>query len=347
MVTVDVLIPCYNYGRYLHACVSSVLSQIGVSVRVLVIDDSSSDDTATIGRELAACDSRVEFRRHERNIGHIATYNEGLLGWSTGEYVVLLSADDMLAPGSLDRATSIMESDKTLGMVYGRAIHFTDPRELPRVTAERFSYSRFLGYEWLEGRCRAGHNVITSPEVVVRGCVQRAVGGYRSELPHSGDLEMWLRIAAVSNIAYVRGVPQAFYRVHQKSMMRSVYNSAFVDLQQRQAAFDSFFRHRPPYLADAGRLQDLANRALAREALWRACRAYDHNRVDEFRVDDLVQFAVMAYNETTSLPEYAGLRRRQRLGPLLCNRTQLFAPTAAIRRTQTWIRQQLWKRRGI
>ena len=48
----------------------------------------------------------------------------------------------------------------------------------------------------------------------MRGSVQRAVGGYSPELPHAGDLEMWLRIAAVSDIAYVRRVPQAFYRVH-------------------------------------------------------------------------------------------------------------------------------------
>jgi hypothetical protein len=295
---------------------------------------------------LAASDDRVEFRRHEENVGHIATYNEGLLGWSASEYFVLLSADDMLAPGSLSRAIGIMEIDETIGMVYGRAIHFSDSGELRRVSRQRFSYSQFSGREWLEGRCRAGHNVITSPEVVVRGCVQRAVGGYRPELPHAGDLEMWLRIAAISNIGYVRRIPQAFYRVHPASMMRSVYQCPFTDLLQRKAAFDSFFEHAPS-LANAPCLRELANRALAREALWRACRAYDRNRVEETRVDELVQFAMMTYTEAASLPEFGALRRRSWLGPIVCNRTQVFAPVAAIRRVRKWASRQRWKLRGI
>jgi hypothetical protein len=61
--------------------------------------------------------------------------------------------------------------------------------ELLRTDVREFAYTRWPGTKWLEGRCRAGHNVITSPEVFVRGSVQRAVGGYRPELPHVGDLE--------------------------------------------------------------------------------------------------------------------------------------------------------------
>src|SRR5580658_4239604 len=124
MNTVDVVIPCYNYGRYLRGCVRSVLSQSDVHVRVLVIDDASSDDTPVIGRELENCNRTVKFERHEVNKGHIATYNEGLLGWSTADYTVLLSADDLLTPGSLGRAVRVMEADKSIGMVYGRTIHF-------------------------------------------------------------------------------------------------------------------------------------------------------------------------------------------------------------------------------
>ena len=46
MSSVDVVVPCYNYGRYLRACVGSILSQRDVDVRVLIIDDKSSDDSA-------------------------------------------------------------------------------------------------------------------------------------------------------------------------------------------------------------------------------------------------------------------------------------------------------------
>src|SRR5689334_17262922 len=80
--TVDVVIPCYNYGHFLPGCVNSVLSQLGVDVRILIIDDSSPDDSAAVGQHLATQHEAVTFRRHDTNKGHIATYNEGILDWS-------------------------------------------------------------------------------------------------------------------------------------------------------------------------------------------------------------------------------------------------------------------------
>jgi glycosyltransferase involved in cell wall biosynthesis len=347
MSTVDVVIPCYNYARYLSGCVYSVLSQPRVDVRILIIDDASSDETPIVGRALAAADSRITFRRHESNHGHIATYNEGLIGWSTADYTVLLSADDLLSPGCLDRAVSIMDAAPNIGMVYGRTIHFTRESDLPEIAPRGLSFRQWSGADWLKLRCRAGYNVITSPEVVVRGEIQRAAGGYRPELPHAGDLEMWLRIAALSGIAYVNRTPQAFYRVHPESMMRTVYRGSFLDLRQRKAAFDSFFRHDAASIANARDLQNLANRSLAREALWDACRAYDRNEVAACHVEELIDFAMATYPCADSLPEYAALRRRQWLGPAVCNRTQIFAAPALIRKVHRAALKQRWKHQGV
>jgi glycosyltransferase involved in cell wall biosynthesis len=347
MTTVDVVVPCYNYARYLRGCVKSVLEQSGVDVRVLVIDDASLDDTPEVGRELSMIYPNVEFHRHEVNKGHISTYNEGLLEWSTSEYTVLLSADDMLAPGSLRRAVQIMDGDKTIGMVYGAAVHFHQETELPSVQERKFGVNRWSGNEWLQGRCRSGKNVITSPEVVVRGQIQRSVGGYRAELPHAGDLEMWLRIAAVSNVAYVRRVPQAFYRVHAKSMMRTRYQGSLIDLRQRQEVFRQFFGHHRADVEGSDLLYAEAMRSLAREALWDACRAYDRNDVEASQAAELEEFALQTCPSARSLSEYSALRRRRQLGPAICSRTQIFAAPALIRRWQRWALKQRWQRHGV
>jgi len=339
--TVDVVIPCYNYGHFLTSCVESVLAQQGVNVRALVIDDASPDNTADVGQKLAARHHAVKFRRHDVNKGHIATYNEGLLDWSTADYVVLLSADDMLAPGALERAIRIMAADKSVGMVYGRTLHFHHQRELPESIETTTGFDRFLGTTWIEKRLHAGYNVITSPEVVVRGSIQKLVGGYRPELPHSGDLEMWMRIAAISNIAYVRNV-QAYYRVHSSSMQRTKYQSSFVDLVHRKAAFDLFFDHHPSFASNPNWHQTV-NRTLAREALWDACRAYDHNHIESARTEELVQFAINSCPDAQLLPEYSALKRRQRLGASLCNRTQIFIIPASIR----WLSRRLKKKRML
>ena len=117
----------------------------------------------------------MEFRRHDSQQGPHSTYNEGLIDWSTAEYTVLLSADDLLAPGSLSRAAHIMNANEKIGMVYGVHIDFQQESELPKNRTQEWAYTRWSGAEWIERRCRAGHNVISSPEVVVRG-TSTAVG---------------------------------------------------------------------------------------------------------------------------------------------------------------------------
>jgi len=345
--TVDVVIPCYNYGRFLPRCVNSVLSQRAVAPRILIIDDASQDNSSEIGQDLASQHDEIEYRRHSTNKGHIATYNEGLLGWSSASYVVLLSADDMLAPGALERAVNIMEADPTVGMVYGRTFHFHEETQLAEipVDASGAQFTRYLGSEWLTKRFRAGYNVITSPEVVVRGSVHKAVGGYRKELPHSGDLEMWLRIAAVSDIAYLHHV-QAYYRVHSSSMQRTKYKTSFLDIVHRKAAFDLFVQHHPdvPHIHV---LQRTLNRILAREALWDACRAYDRDRIEDANVEELVQFAMATDADYEHLPEYFALQRRKRLGPAICNRTQIFVIPASIRWLDRRIKRTRMLQHGI
>src|SRR4051812_30883997 len=128
---VDVVVPCYNYGRYLRECVLSVLNQEGVEVRVLIIDDCSPDDTPQVAARLAVDNARVDRRRHPTNRGHITTYNEGLLEWARAKYSLLLSADDALAPGALRRAVALLEAHPDAGMVYGRAICTFDPSMEP------------------------------------------------------------------------------------------------------------------------------------------------------------------------------------------------------------------------
>src|SRR5215470_5618219 len=110
MAKVDIVIPCYNYGRFLKPCVDSVLSQSISDIRVMIIDDSSSDDSRAVAESLAMADRRISLISHAKNIGHIRTYNEGI-EWLDSEYFMLLSADDLLVPGSLERACRVMDNN--------------------------------------------------------------------------------------------------------------------------------------------------------------------------------------------------------------------------------------------
>ena len=212
---------------------------------------------------------------------------------------MLISADDQLVPGCLQRATTVMEASPNVGMVYGWALYAHVGRPVPGRYGHWISTKTWSGADWIRLRCQTGFNCISSPEVVVRTTVQTAAGHYDAACTHSSDLNMWLRIAAIANVAHIRGVAQAIYRVHSDSMSRSD-PSLVLSLRERRIAFHSAFARVAGTLKDGPVLQRMSDRALARQALWRASRTIDRNLTEApDPVDDLVGFALEAYPRTT------------------------------------------------
>jgi GT2 family glycosyltransferase len=346
MSRVDVVIPCYNYGQFLGECVSSALNdQPGVDVRVLIIDDASQDDSAEVAHKLAAPDDRIEVRVHPVNRGHIATFNEGLLDWADGDYCVLISADDRLAPGALRRAADLMDAHPEVGFVYGNPVPFRDGEKLPRARTQSRGQSIWPGGWWLERRFREARNCIFSPEVVVRTALQHRVGGYDPDLYHTSDLEMWMRLAAYSDVAYIRA-DQAYYRTHDSNMSQEL-NNRLVRLGQVRRAFEALLRHCEQVLPNAAELSGMVHRQLAREALWQALRAYDRRRTDEVLEDELIAFAADCWPAAARLGMYRSLQLRQRIGPTVMPFLQPLIWSALVRHARdrwAWHRRL---RRGI
>jgi hypothetical protein len=260
---VSVVIPCYNYGHFLPDCVRTVLDQPGVDIDVLIVDDASPDGSAAVARQLSEADPRVRLLAHESNRGHIATYNEGLAAVD-GDYVVLLSADDVVVPGALAKSAALMEANPGVGMVYGFAPTFVDVPRPPRTQVR--SWTIWTGGEWLAEICRRGGNPVATPEVMLRTSLMRELAGYDARLPHSADFLLWLRAAARAEVGRVNGVDLAHYRVHGGNMHSSRFAGALTDLTERWKAFERFFADDRD-LVDAAALRGAAARAVAREAL--------------------------------------------------------------------------------
>lgn len=273
----------------------------------IVIDDASPDGSGAVVREMAAADDRITAVVHERNRGHIATYNEGL-EQATGDYVVLMSADDALAPGALARATALMEAEPTVGFTYGFPLTFVDQPQDGRTEVRNWTVWR--GLEWIELRCRKGLNCILCPEVVMRTSVQHAIGGYDPNLPHSGDLEMWMRAAAVSDVGRVNGPVQAHYRIHPQSMQRTTYSGHVVDLEGRLAAFDKVLASPDSQVPGRERMMAIARRSLAVAALEYARLAHEEDRARLEPVDEYLAFAERVWPEARSLREWRRVQRR-------------------------------------
>ena len=287
---VTVVVPCYKYGHFLRRIVASVLEQTDVDARVVIVDDASPDASADVARTIAGEDSRVSVLVHDRNAGHIATYNDGFALVET-EFVSLVSADDIVAPGALGRAARLMSANPRVGMVYGAVIDFTDD-DVPdgEYRWGRETWTVWRGQAWFRRVMRRGTNPILSPEVVMRTSALREVGPYDPALPHSGDLEYWLRTAARWDVGRVNGRAQAYYRVHGANMHLERFDATAEDLRQRVLAFASAADRAETAGLDGHREFRAATRALAREALRDARRRLDRGATAE-AVLPLVTFA--------------------------------------------------------
>lgn len=271
--TVSVVIPHHNYGRYLPAAVASALRQPEVDIDVIVVDDASAPESLVVARHLAETDARIRLVEHRVNRGPVVTFNDGL-PLARGRYLVRLDADDLLTPGSLARSVRLLESYPSVGFAYGHPLHFSS--STPRPRSQVRSWTLWPGREWLERRCRVDYNCITSPEVVMRTSVVDAVGGQRA-LKHAHDMEMWLRLSAVSDVGHVDGPDQAFHREHSESLSAR-HVDALTDLRERALAFDTLFSGLGHRIDPAGHLWADTRHRLATEAVGRACHEYDRGR---------------------------------------------------------------------
>ncbi len=231
MSRIEVMVTCYNYADYLRQCVESVLQQSHRDLRVLIVDDASTDDTPAVSAALAAADPRVALLRHPVNRGHIATYNE-CIDLAAADYLLILSADDFLLPGSLARAIAVLDANPAVGLVHGDWIFFHDSDALPAPDSGR-GPARFPNTGRFIKRLALDNPVVT-PTAVVRTALQQRVGHYDPALPHAGDVEMWLRLALHGAVAYIPDL-QAAYRRHARNM--SLDYDRVADLAQCYGAF--------------------------------------------------------------------------------------------------------------
>lgn len=95
----SIIIPVYNASSTLSCCVDSILKQSFINVEILLIDDGSTDNSASLCDEFEARDSRIR-TIHQCNGGVSSARNKGL-SCATGKWVAFIDSDDWIEEGYL------------------------------------------------------------------------------------------------------------------------------------------------------------------------------------------------------------------------------------------------------
>ncbi|HEY0761447.1 MAG TPA: glycosyltransferase family A protein [Pyrinomonadaceae bacterium] len=117
MAKVSLIIPTFNRPHLLERCVDSA-RKAGSSVEAIVVDDASSDETASVCQKLR----EIKYVRLDSNRGVAGARNEGLRA-SDSEFVGFLDDDDLRLPNSIDAQVKLLDANPEAGMVYGRALY--------------------------------------------------------------------------------------------------------------------------------------------------------------------------------------------------------------------------------
>ena len=151
-----------------------------------------------------------------------------------------------------------------------------------------------------------------------------------------------MRLATASDIGYIGGADQAYYRVHENNMHHSAFDIILGDVSNRLCAFDTVLAERSDQFKDADLLRSAAHRALAREALGHAISAYARGVADREPIDDYASFALKAWPDVTRYSQWRALCQLRNVGYSGPPRNSLYIVREVTRNIKFSLR---WRRR--
>lgn len=286
-VLVSVLVPSYNYVRYLPVALKSVLDQTFANFELLIVEDGSADQSLAVARAFAARDSRVRVLTHPdgKNHGLPATLALGL-AHARGPWIAFLEADDLWRPDCLERRLETLRHSGA-----DVALNNIAPLPMPGAKTEWFEGYVPRVMRWheaqsagtsamrapvafmpgdipphgapvaIDARCGraygAGNSFLLENRIPTFSCAMaraellRAVS-LRSPVPRWLDWWVWAQLAQCAKFAYV---PEKLtrWRLHPKSWNAKIRPASYMD----------------DYRAMGRGLRRLCARKLARDRQWR------------------------------------------------------------------------------
>ena len=269
MPGVDVFVPCYQYGAYLEECAKSVLTQQVPELRLLIIDNASTDGSPEIAQRIAAADDRVTVYLNEQNRGVHDSRNRAI-DWARADYFVILDADDVLTEGALARGIAFLDQHPEVSFLYGVEGRLTGGLlDQGRCDAKTTRWNVVSGGEFIARTCWDSFCDIGAPAVIVRTATQKAAGYYRESLARTCDFEMYLRLAMLGDVANTNRV-SGIRRIHEAQLSNPYHLDPIRDFEEHEAAFGSFFAHEGRVLSNAEVLQSMSRRKMGDYVYWYA-----------------------------------------------------------------------------
>jgi len=211
MSRVSVIIPTYNYGRFLGAALESVLGQAPDTPEVIVVDDASTDDT----RSVVEKSPQVRYFR-QAHLGVAAARNRGAAE-AGGEFLCFLDSDDQLVPGALRGHTAFLDAHPDVDAVVGGWV-YTDASGTALPQTGRIPAGPVTARQIVREGCQPA----TPGTALIRREAFERAGGFDGTVSPAEDLDFWINVAASGGRIVGVERPAVRMRVHEGSATTQV-----------------------------------------------------------------------------------------------------------------------------
>jgi hypothetical protein len=325
---ISVILVTYKQATYVAKAIASLQRQRYQDWELIVVDDVSPDDTVAVARA-ALGNRQARLVVHERNLGQYQTYNDALR-LARGEYVMFGSGDDLCLPDLLAAEAEALDRHPAAGLAFAN-VYLID--EADRLLGD-MAAPRLRALPWLAGDCvlpglqaqatlLRDNFIFCIGGVLLRKSSLEAVGGWDETLPQAADWDLWLRLAARYDLAYVAR-PLLGWRQHHDTVTSRLRRSGqyYEDII---GVVEKAFAARP---AGGGQLAGERERLLAEACLAEGCADLAAERPERGK-ERLAQ--AVAYNKDL-------LAEPDRLADALCRHgVSLLSPTARPRQVVGYV----------
>ncbi len=208
---VSVIIPAFNVEKFIGETLRSVINQTYKNLEIIVVDDSSTDQTASVVKEFIKSDKRINYFKIE-HAGRPAVPRNYGINKSKGELIAFLDSDDLWSKNKLTEQVFFLNKNPELIFVYSMS-----------VTVGRVNiFSPFYEVLPLLHKAAATRNdliskgnSITCSSVLIRAEYLKRINNFDEDpdLKAVEDYDLWLRLSELGNFGFIPRI-QTFYRVH-------------------------------------------------------------------------------------------------------------------------------------
>jgi len=233
MPKISVVMAVYNCDKYLGEAVDSIRTQTFRDFEFIIVDDGSSDRSGELLRQYSKNDARINLIQRE-NRGLVYSLNQAC-HLAQGEYVARMDADDVALPKRFEKQLEFMTAAPEVSAV-GSKVELIDSVGAPLKYMAGFTSHKEIDQCHMRGEGGA----IIHPAALIRYGALENVGFYSSDYEYAEDLDLWLRVAEIGQLANLSEVLLQ-YRQHANSIGSSKREQQYLSARR---AVESAHRRR-------------------------------------------------------------------------------------------------------